>query len=227
MNSTFTRDDLLKLRDLINSQLEALGEPEGEKPTHKVGDKTILHHSGFGDMEMDCVHVYDGGKRGLYLMHYGLPNMEFDAAESTGRGQDYGNNDYDDANCRQWMNSKEDDWFHRRHVFDAPPSYADRPGLLAGFDGETLARIAPKDGDLFFLLSYEEVNGELPYLQTEEGKELLKKTDKDGNAVWWWLRSPYPDDPSDVRGVDRGGSTYTGHNAFRRGSALAPACVIE
>lgn len=232
MAITFSREDLLRLKMVIESQIEAIdSEDDGvETPKHFLGRKETLHHVEYGDMEYNCIHLFEGGKRGLYFPTYVLPNMEFDAAESAGRGQDYGNNDYGDANCRQWINTDKLDWFERRHTFDAPPSYADRAGFLAGFDEDTLRHIVPYDdcnGDLFFLLSYEEVTGGLPYLQTEEGKKLLKKTDKDGNTCWWWLRSPYPNNSYYVRGVDYDGSANAYSYACNRVLALAPACVIE
>lgn len=205
-----------------------LSQAAQKKPAHEVGGQITLHNADYGDILMDCIHPIDGGKRGLYLFHHAFPEMEFDAAEAAGRGQDYGNNDYQLSNVRAWQNSTLVDWWKRTHIFDAPPSYADKPGLLHGFDSETMARIVPfEDGDVFRLLSAEEVEGGIPYLQTEEGKKLLSKTDKNSTAVWWWLRSPDPNFPDYVRHVHTDGNTYSSASAYGRDEGVAAACVIE
>lgn len=232
MKTTFTKDTLLQLRALIDNELENIDESapvSTDKPRHELGAQITLPNSDYGDILMDCIHVYGNGESGLYLMHYGMPNMEFDAAESAGRGQDYGNNDYLLSNVRQWLNIQAVDWWERTHTFDAPPSYADKPGFLHGFDAETLARIVPTyavENDRFFLLSYEDVTGEIPYLQMEAGKKLLVKTDKNGNRVWYWLRSPHPINSYGARGVYDDGNTDTSSYACYRRSAVAAACVI-
>lgn len=233
MKTTFTKDELLQLRALIENAIDDLDKLEKDaqtdKPRHELGAQITLHNSDYGDILMDCVHVYGDGGSGLYLMHYGLPNMEFDAAESDGRGKDYGNNDYGLSNVRQWLNLPTVDWWERTHTFDAPPSYADKPGFLHGFDAETMARIVPSDAvgcDRFFLLSYEDVTGEIPYFQTEAGKKLLEKTDRGGNRVWWWLRSPHPLNTNDVRVVNTGGNSSDSASAYDRGGGVAAACVI-
>ena len=233
MKTTFTKDELLQLRALIENALADLDKEEKDtatdKPRHELGAQIALHNSDYGDILMDCVHVYNNGGSGLYLMRHGLPNMEFDAAESAGRGQDYGNNDYGLSNVRQWLNLPTVDWWERTHTFDAPPSYADKPGFLHGFDAETMARIVPTDvvgNDRFFLLSYEDVTGEIPYFQTEAGKKLLAKTDKDGNRVWWWLRSPDPSSSRSARGVGIVGDAGSTGYAYLRYYAVVAACVI-
>ena len=233
MKTVFSRDELLKLRALIDNALEAAedeaGATQSDKPRHELGGQITLHSSVIGDILMDCIEVYEDGAKGLYLMHYGLPHMEFDAAESAGRGQDWGNNDYELSNVRAWLNSAAADWWKRTHVFDAPPSYADAPGLLHGLSEETLARIVPNAelrGDKFFLLSHEDVTGGIPYFKTEAGKKLLVKTDVDGDRVWWWLRSPLPGNSSYVRVVNLDGYAGADSYAYYRNGAVAAACVI-
>ena len=48
----------------------------------------------------------------------------------------------------------------------------------------------------------------------------------ESTAVWWWLRSPGPYGPGDVRGVGTGGSTDSVAGAYIRGEGVAAACVI-
>ena len=204
---------------------------EQQESSHVLGGQITLQHEIYGDILMDCVHILENGN-GVYLMHYALPRMEFDAAEAAGRGLDFGNNDYSLSNIRQWLNSEDGrGWWKSTHVFDAPPSYADRPGFLYGFTEGSLALVGwggPEgfESDTFFLLSEEEVEGGLPYLKTPEGRKLLRKTDKDGNPVWWWLRSPSPSDPGIARDVGTDGHTYSYDCAFDRCGAVAAACVI-
>ena len=231
MDNSNIRETLLEIRskiDRILTQDAPESKAEQRKPAHEVGGQITLHNADYGDILMDCIYPIDGGKRGLYLFHHAFPEMEFNAAESAGRGQDYGNNDYQLSNVRAWQNSTLVDWWKRTHIFDAPPSYADKPGLLHGFSDDVLQRIVPfENGDLFRLLSAEEIEGGIPYLQTEEGKQLLRKTTEDGTAVWWWLRSPYPGNTSYVRDVNTDGDTRRSAGAYDRYEGVAAACVIE
>ena len=236
MDETLTIEQIKRLRarlegamaELDRMEAETNGKNEETTPAHRPGDVISLHNADYGSIAFDCIQSIEGGKCGLYLFHYALPNMEYDAAEAAGRGEDYGNNDYDLSNIRAWQNSKLADWWKRTHVFDAPPSYADKPGLLHGFSDDILQRIVPfENGDMFRLLSYEEVTGGIPYLQTEEGKKLLCKTTEDGTAVWWWLRSPGPDGAERVRGVRTCGCSLTYARACGRGEGVAAACVIR
>ena len=231
-----TKEQLARLRvrlkdamaELDRMEAEASGKNEETTPAHRPGDEISLYNADYGSIAFDCIQSIEGGKCGLYLFHYALPNMEYDAAEAAGRGEDYGNNDYDLSNIRAWQNSPLGDWWKRTHVFDAPPSYADKPGLLHGFSDDILQRIVPfENGDMFRLLSYEEVTGGIPYLQTEEGKKLLRKTTEDGTAVWWWLRSPSPDNPDSVRNVNTDGNTNSNAHAYNRNEGVAAACVIR
>ena len=236
MDETLTIEQIKRLQARLEGAMAELDRLEAEANSeqtwttwvHIPGEKITLHNDDCGDILTDCIQSIEGGKCGLYLFHYALPNMEFDAAEAAGRGGDYGNNDYDLSNIRAWQNSKLADWWKRTHVFDAPPSYADKPGLLHGFSDDILQRIVPfENGDMFRLLSYEEVTGGIPYLQTEEGKKLLRKTTEDGTAVWWWLRSQSPDRPSLVRRVDADGYTRSSASACGRYEGVAAACVIR
>lgn len=230
MKTEFSRETLLQLKALIDNALEDTATEDRPVTRIKLGEQITLHNEDYGDMLMDCVLVSEDGRRGVFLAHNAFPGMEFDAAESAGRGEDYGNNDYELSNVRQWLRSDKLDWWERTHTFDAPPSYADKPGFLRGFDAETLARIAPCDaihGDLFFLLSYEEVTGEMPYLQSEEGKKLLKKTDGNGRPVWWWLRSPSPHLTRSARDVCSSGDPDGSDSAYNRYGAVAPACIVH
>lgn len=59
----------------------------------------------------------------------------------------YGSNNWAESAARQWLNSAADAnaWWHPQTIFDRPPSYANAPGLLAGFDEDFLAAIGPVD----------------------------------------------------------------------------------
>ena len=48
----------------------------------------------------------------------------------------------------------------------------------------------------------------------------------ENNAVWWWLRSPYPGSPGSVRGVVTVGYTRSDASAYNRYEGVAAACVI-
>lgn len=86
--------------------------------------------------------------------------------------------------------------------------------------------------DKLFLLSCTEVgipSGE--YIRDEgaaypyfAGRESRQKTDREGTARHWWLRSPNPSYASDVRYVHSDGSLYY-VNAYD-GDSAAAACVI-
>lgn len=59
----------------------------------------------------------------------------------------YGSNNWAESAARQWLNSTADAnaWWHPQTIFDRPPSYANAPGFLAGFDEDFLAAVGPVD----------------------------------------------------------------------------------
>lgn len=61
-----------------------------------------------------------------------------------------------------------------------------------------------------------------PYFKT--GNEARQLTDANGNARYWWLRSPYPWNGSGVRGVTPSGALSSYRANY--GHAVAAACVI-
>lgn len=50
----------------------------------------------------------------------------------------YGSNNWKESAVRQWLNSAApaNEWWHPQTIFDRPPSYANQPGFLAGFDND-------------------------------------------------------------------------------------------
>ena len=50
----------------------------------------------------------------------------------------YGSNNWKESAVRQWLNSAApaSEWWHPQTIFDRPPSYANQPGFLAGFDND-------------------------------------------------------------------------------------------
>lgn len=50
----------------------------------------------------------------------------------------YGSNNWGESAVRQWLGSAapSNEWWHPQTIFDRPPSYANQPGFLAGFDDD-------------------------------------------------------------------------------------------
>ena len=147
-------------------------------------------------------------------------------------------------------------WWYPSHVFDRPPSYADRPGFLAGFEKSFLDKIVTYEPicasnrrfememrinssytvpSKFFLPSYSELSGQANNNVMEgsrwelaENRENLRKTNLlNGERTWYWQRSCHPDVSYDAFGVDTDGDPNDGGWACIPSGALAAACVIR
>lgn len=97
-------------------------------------------HKEFGDIVFDVVD-YDSTTKALTLwMHDCVaPQYEFDAPEPTNPNsnrQNLGSNNYGQSAARQWLNGTGNDWWSAKTEYDAEPSYAEKPGFLAGFPEE-------------------------------------------------------------------------------------------
>ena len=97
-------------------------------------------HKEFGDIVFDVVD-YDSTTKALTLWMHDcvVPQYEFDAPEPTNPDssrQNYGSNNYGQSAARQWLNGTGNDWWSAKTEYDAEPSYAAKPGFLAGFPEE-------------------------------------------------------------------------------------------
>ena len=59
----------------------------------------------------------------------------------------YGSNNWNESAVRQWLNSAAaaNEWWHPQTIFDRPPSYANQPGFLAGFDDDFINAVGLVD----------------------------------------------------------------------------------
>lgn len=59
----------------------------------------------------------------------------------------YGSNNWREGAVRQWLNSAApaNEWWHPQTIFDRPPSYANQPGFLAGFDDDFINAVGLVD----------------------------------------------------------------------------------
>ena len=165
----------------------------------------------------------------------------------------YGYNRWSQSAIRQWLNSSAaaNSWWTPQNVFDRPPSYASRPGYLAGFDAAFVSALGEithstvlntvTDGgtsetvtDKVFLLSRKEVglgneianqnDGSVyEYYDGATNKDRVKL--RGASAAYWWLRTPLSGFAVIVRSVGTDGSLISVSGA---GGAygVAPACVI-
>ncbi len=97
-------------------------------------------HKEFGDIVFDVVD-YDDINNALTLWMHDcvVPQYEFDAPEPTNPNsnrQSYGSNNYGQSAARQWLNGTGNNWWSAKTEYDAEPSYAAKPGFLAGFPEE-------------------------------------------------------------------------------------------
>ena len=144
-----------------------------------------------------------------------IRKASFDAAEPNNTNsyrKSSGNNRWSVSNIRQWLNSSgaAGSWFTTQHEYDAPPTYADAPGFLAGFSANVLQHFTDitnttnlnnVDGggtettvDKVFLPSFTEMG-----LATREGSHLsIRYPDANSRIKQWngsddyyWTRSNY------------------------------------
>lgn len=190
------------------------------------------------------------------LMHAGIKASEITAGTALVINHpsctQYGYNRWSQSAIRQWLNSAAaaNEWWTPQNVFDRPPSYANRPGYLAGFDAALVAVLGEvkhstvlntvTDGgtseettDKVFLLSRAEVGLGAERSGQDDGsvyefwngataKDRIKL--RGTSAALWRLRTPYSGYASNVRVVSSDGTLhdYGALSAY----GVAPACVI-
>ena len=176
----------------------------------------------------------------------------FDAAEPNNTDSNRkvkGNNRWSVSNIRQWLNSDgaAGKWFTAQHEYDAPPTYADAPGFLAGFSADVLQHFTDitnttnlnnVDGggtettvDKVFLPSYTEMG-----LTTGEGSHLsIRYPDansriKSGADGIYWTRSPYTVmNPHNVGYINADGNSpnYTFFIGASADNGITPIIVLH
>ena len=69
----------------------------------------------------------------------------------------YGSNNWRESAVRQWLNSAAaaNEWWHPQTIFDRPPSYANQPGFLAGFDDDFINAVGLVDVTTAYNTVYE------------------------------------------------------------------------
>ena len=201
----------------------------GFESIFKVGDLIVNSHAEAGqiawvvigkDMDRDQEHR-DGHTLTLH-MRDALPGYySFDDSK---KDAPYGRNQWAASDLRRKLNGD----------------------FLGGFtteDQEAMLRVQKKTFntttdefdetmDKLFLLSCTEVGFKPNTYIKEEGaaypyftdNESRQKTDCNGDARYWWLRSPYPSSSNSVRYV-RADGTLSNYNA-NNGTGAAAACVI-
>lgn len=108
--------------------------------TFPLWSQICVPHKDFGDIIFDVID-YDDTTNSLTLWMHDcvVPQYEFDAPESTNpdsNRQNYGSNNYGQSAARQWLNGTGNDWWSAKTEYDTEPSYAVKPGFLAGFPEE-------------------------------------------------------------------------------------------
>ena len=190
------------------------------------------------------------------LMHAGIKANEI--AEGTalvinhGSCTQYGYNRWSQSAIRQWLNSDAaaGEWWTPQNVFDRVPSYASRPGYLAGFEAAFVAALGEithstalnsvTDGgtcetvtDKVFLLSRAEVGLGVERAGQDDGSVYEYwdgATDTDRiklrgtSAATWWLRTSTAGYAYYVRTVSTSGALN--YNGASVAYGVAPACVI-
>ena len=190
------------------------------------------------------------------LMHAGIKASEISEGTALvinhGSCTQYGYNRWSQSAIRQWLNSDAaaGEWWTPQNVFDRVPSYASRPGYLAGFEAAFVAALGEithstalnsvTDGgtsetvtDKVFLLSRAEVGLGVEHAGQDDGSvyeywDGATNTDRiklrGVSAANWWLRTPYSGYARSVRHVHTSGALSNNSAYYAYG--VAPACVI-
>lgn len=151
-------------------------------------------------------------------------------------------------------NSAANTWWQPTNIFDRPYTNRTSAGRLTTLNGEFVGSLAtPTVGcitnnlfetgfalqtaynvkDKLFLVTHTEVNlssnpnvgSVLAYYTGADNTKRIKHRKDNGNAVNWWLRTPYPSHASSERNVTTSGA-LNDYNASNSYSALA-ACIIQ
>lgn len=158
------------------------------------------------------------------------------------KGTDYtaqGSNSWVDSTLRQWLNSSEQSvpWTHcpptEKNVLDGLNPYADEPGFLTGFSEAEQSLLAPRNGDLVFLLSQTELSQWVP--AAKRTKELTHTAGmKDRSSYlnlpmsfeWYWTSSPAISTRTGVTAVTTSGSFYK-DPAYDGHTGVCPAVLLK
>ena len=240
--------------------LEAILANTGAKFVIPTWPKVVIPHSVFGDISFDVADVNpETNEITLLMSDCIVPGFEFDAAEIEGSDggnhrwrTQFGNNNYGQSAIRQWLNADTDFWWKPQHKYDIAPSYADKPGFLAGFSKEFVDRLVRTkricatnvifetgevDGvpietdsqyiveDRMFLPSITELTGDANN-GVMEGKQFSEPINL-VKSDWYWMRSCSPWSARDVRGVNDDGDPGYVASACDRLRGFAAACVIK
>jgi hypothetical protein len=200
----------------------------------KVADKIKVGKIGKDEPVIWLVGAHGHYRKGITVIiaENTLGNITFSPANPVDKNEDrrlYGNNRYYDSYVRKYLN----DVFFKT-VFSPFETAAItpveikaiKPAIDVSGNGEKIDVMA----DLVFLLSASEVglDGE-----NEEGRliKLFKKTSRrrprgvDGDADWWWLRTPDPSTPRGARYVNAVGALCS-YDAYNGSRGLRPACNL-
>ena len=246
--------------NITKFHLESVLANTGAKFVIPTWPKVVVPHSVFGDISFDVADINpETNEITLLMSDCIVPGFEFDAAEIEGSdGGNYrwrttfGNNNYGQSAIRQWLNADTDHWWKPQHKYDIAPSYADKPGFLAGFSKEFVGRLVRTkricatnvifetgevDGvpietdsqyiieDRMFLPSITELTGDANngVMEGKQFSEPLNLVKSD----WYWMRSCYPRLTSGVRYVGGSGIPWNYVSAYDRNNGFAAACVIK
>ena len=246
--------------NITKFHLESILANTGAKFVIPTWPKIVIPHAVFGDISFDVADVNpETNEITLLMSDCIVPGFEFDAAEIEGSDggnhhwrTQFGNNNYGQSAIRQWLNADTDRWWKPQHKYDVAPSYADKPGFLAGFSKEFVDRLVRTkrvcatnvifetgevDGvpietdsqyvieDRMFLPSITELTGDANngVMEGKQFSEPLNLVKSD----WYWMCSCHPRDTNGVRYVGVSGNPRRSGIAYDRDTGFAAACVIK
>jgi hypothetical protein len=199
----------------------------------KVAEKIKFGTIGKGDPIVWLVGAHGHYREGhtVIIAENTLGNITFSPANPIDKIRErrlYGNNRYRDSYVRKYLN---DDFL--KAVFS--------PGEIAALVPAVIKAIRPDIDisedektdtmtDLLFLLSasetgLDEENEEGRIIKLFEKSLFRRALDIDGDADWWWLRTPCASYSYDVRYVNPTGALYYNH-AYGGHRGLRPACNL-
>lgn len=100
---------------------------EAEEPQEITWQVAAINHAGYPDDSVTLITEQIIDLRAFDAREVGNSNAD---------RRNYGNNRYKDSNMRQWLNSKEEDWYTAQHSADAPPTSADTGGYATGYNAK-------------------------------------------------------------------------------------------
>ena len=195
----------------------------------QVGDVIVSSHTEAGQIAWvvigkDMDHDPEQPNRHTLTLQMRDVLLGFYRFDPSQPGAPWGRNEWESSSIRRWLNGDFLGGFT-----------AEERAAMIGVDKLTYNTSSGKverTHDKLFLLSCTEVGftpGE--YIQEEgaaypyfTGDESRRKVDSDGDARYWWLRSPNPGNANHVRNVNPDGA-LNNYDAYY-GYGAAAACVI-